>query len=245
MDVTTTRSFTESVRALRVAQKSNRGAPLYSRLVNRPSGRILAALAYRLGLSPNQVTGISACFTFAGVALVALVPPSPALAALIALLLMIGYALDSADGQLARLLGGGSPAGEWLDHVCDSAKLATIHLAVLVSLYRFADLPTELLLLVPLCYSAVDTMHFFGFILTDSLRRPSGPVLATADRGRPSVVRAVLTAPTDYGILCLVFFTLAWPEVFLVAYGIMLLGTAGYVLLALPKWYRDVSRLHG
>jgi phosphatidylglycerophosphate synthase len=245
MDVTTTRSFAESVRALRVAQKSNRGAPLYSRLVNRPLGRILAALADRLGLSPNQVTGISACFTFAGVALVALVPPSPATAALIALLLMFGYGLDSADGQLARLQGGGSPAGEWLDHVCDSAKLATIHLAVLVSLYRFADLPTELLLLVPLCYSAVDTMHFFGFILTDSLRRPSGAELATSDRARPSVVRAVLTAPTDYGILCLVFFTLAWPEVFLVAYAIMLLGTAGYVLLALPKWYRDVSRLHG
>lgn len=244
MEATTTRSFAESVRALRAAQKSNRGAPLYSRLVNRPLGRILAALAHQVGLSPNQVTGISACFTLTGVALVALVTPSPAMSAVIALLLMIGYALDSADGQLARLRGRGSPAGEWLDHVCDCAKLATIHLAVLISLYRFADLP-EILLLVPLAYSAVDMIHFFGFMLTDSLRRPSGPVLATSDRARPSVLRAVLSAPTDYGILCLVFLTLAWPQVFLVAYGIMLLGTAGYVMLALPKWYRDVSRLQG
>ena len=54
----------------------------------------------------------------------------------VSLLLILGYALDSADGQLARLLGGGTPEGEWLDHVIDSAKLATIHLAVLVSLYR-------------------------------------------------------------------------------------------------------------
>ncbi|GAA1627087.1 CDP-alcohol phosphatidyltransferase family protein [Georgenia ruanii] len=242
MDVTT-RSFTEAVRALGVAQKSNRGAPLYSRLVNRPLGRILAAAAHQVGLSPNQVTGVSACFTFTGIALVAMVPPSPAMAAVIAVLLVIGYGLDSADGQLARLLGRGSPAGEWLDHVCDSLKTATIHLAVVVSLYRFADLPTDLLLVVPLAYSALDTTLFFAFILTERLRKPSGPRLATADSSRPSVLRAMLSAPTDYGILCLVFFTLAWPHVFLVAYGVMLLGTAGYALLALPKWYRDVSRL--
>jgi CDP-diacylglycerol---serine O-phosphatidyltransferase len=243
MDVAT-RSFAESVRALRDAQKSNRGAPLYSRLVNRPVGRIFAALAERAGLTPNQVTGVSAFFTLTGIAVVALVPPSAAVSAVVALLLMTGYGLDSADGQLARLLGRGSAAGEWLDHVCDCAKVATIHLAVLVSLYRFTDLP-EVLLLVPLAFSAVDTMHFFGFIHTDSLRRPGGPALATSDAARPSLLRSVLSAPTDYGILCLVFFTLAWPPVFLSLYGTMLLGTAGYVVLALPKWYRDVSRLDG
>ena len=43
---------------LKAAQKTNYGAPLYSRLVNRPAGRRLAALAYSLHLSPNQVTGI-------------------------------------------------------------------------------------------------------------------------------------------------------------------------------------------
>ncbi|MPV36577.1 CDP-alcohol phosphatidyltransferase family protein [Georgenia subflava] len=242
MDVTT-KSFANSVRALRTAQKSNRGAPIYSRLVNRPVGRVFAALAHQVGLTPNQVTGVSAIFTFTAIVLVALVPPSPAAAATVALLLMIGYGLDAADGQLARLLGSGSPAGGWLDHVCDSAKTATIHLAVLVSMYRFADLPTDLLLLVPICYSIVDSVLFFGFILTDSLRRPSGPALAQAENARPSVLRSVLAAPTDYGILCLIFFAFAWPQVFLVPYGILMLGTAGYLLLALPRWYRDISRL--
>ena len=32
------------------------------------------------------------------------------------------------------------------------------------------------------------------------------------------------------------------PAVFLWIYGIMLLGYAGYVVLALPKWYRDLRR---
>lgn len=237
------RSFTESVRSLRGAQKSNRGAPLYSRLVNRPLGRIFAALAHRLGLSPNQVTAVSALFTFTGILLVILVPPTAAMSAVVAVLLMIGYALDSADGQLARLLDGGSPAGEWLDHVVDCAKTATIHLAVLVSLYRFADLPTDLLLLVPLSFSAFDAVWFFGFILTERLRRPEGPVLASSERARPSVLRSLLALPTDFGILCLVFFTLAWPEIFLVAYGVLMLGTGGYLVLALPKWYRDVAGL--
>ncbi|GAA4422123.1 CDP-alcohol phosphatidyltransferase family protein [Georgenia halophila] len=243
MGPTTSTTFADSVRALRAAQKSNRGAPIYSRLVNRPLGRLLAALAHQLGLTPNQVTGISAVFTFSGILLVAVVPPSPAMSAIIALLLMTGYGLDSADGQLARLLARGSPAGGWLDHVCDSAKTATIHLAVLVSLYRFAELPNDLILLVPLFYSIVDTVLFFSFILTDSLRRPSGPVLAEPTDSRPSVLRSVLVAPTDYGILCLIFLTLAWPAVFLTLYGVLMLGTAGYLFLGLPRWYRDVSRL--
>ncbi|WP_152187773.1 CDP-alcohol phosphatidyltransferase family protein [Georgenia satyanarayanai] len=241
MDVATV-SFTQSVRALRTAQKSNRGAPLYSRLVNRPLGRLLAALAHQAGLTPNQVTAVSAGFTFTGIAVVALVPPSPTMSVGVALLLVVGYALDSADGQLARLRGGGTVAGEWLDHVCDCLKVATVHLAVLVSLYRFADLP-EPWLLVPLLFAPVDTLHFFGFIHTDNLRKPSGPVLAVSERSRPSFLRSVLSLPTDYGLLCLVFVTLAWPELFLLLYGAMFLGVAGYVVLALPKWFHDVSRL--
>ncbi|QDB80171.1 CDP-alcohol phosphatidyltransferase family protein [Georgenia sp. 311] len=234
----TASSFTESVRALRSAQKSAKGAPLYSRFVNRPAGRLLAALAHQAGLSPNQVTAVSAAFTFTGVALIALAPPSPAMAAGVALLLVVGYALDSADGQLARLLGAGSVAGDWLDHVCDCLKTTTIHLAVLVSLFRFADVPQEWLLL-PLLYAPVDTLLFFAFVLTQSRRRPGDPA-PTA--GPASLARSVLSLPTDYGVLCLVLLTLAWPPAFLLLYGAMFLGTAGYTALALPTWFRRLSR---
>lgn len=236
-------SFAESVRALRSAQKSNRGAPLYSRLVNRPLGRLFAAAAFRLGLTPNQVTGISALFTFSGIATLALWRTSVPTGLVVGLLLAVGYALDSADGQLARLRGGGSQAGEWLDHVCDGAKIATIHLAVLVAFYRFGHPGSDAVLLVPLAYSAIDSLWFFAFILTDKLRKPAGPALATADTARPSLLRSLASVPTDYGLLCIVFLTFGVPSVFVVLYGLMLLGTAGHLSLALPKWYRDVKRL--
>ena len=122
----------ESIRALSAAQKSNAGAPLYSRVINRPVGRVLAAVAHRVGLTPDQVTLLSACCTYLGIVLIAVWRPSAAAAVLTSLLLMLGYALDSADGQLARLRHGGSKAGEWLDHVADAVKLSTLHGAVAI-----------------------------------------------------------------------------------------------------------------
>src|SRR5690606_41281534 len=84
---------------LRYAQKSTKGAPAYSRFVNRKAGRVLAAAAYRIGATPNQVTAVSALFTYAGIAVIALVPPAPPVGILVTALLVVGYALDAADGQ--------------------------------------------------------------------------------------------------------------------------------------------------
>ena len=110
-------TIAENIRALSRAQKSKAGAPLYSRIINRPAGRVLAAIAHRLGATPDQVTVLSALCTYSGIALIALWRPTVVSAVATALLLMFGYALDAADGQLARLRHGGSKAGEWLDHV--------------------------------------------------------------------------------------------------------------------------------
>src|SRR5206468_3735903 len=112
----------EVVIRLAGAQKSNRGAAGYSRWVNRRLGRQIAAVAYLRGLTPNQVSAISAVFTFAAIASLAVFRPDWLLAVLATVALLTGYAFDSADGQLARLRGGGSPAGEWLDHVLDALK---------------------------------------------------------------------------------------------------------------------------
>ena len=81
--------------------------------MNRPAGRCFAAAAAQFGLRPNQVTLISAVFTFTGLTLVALAEPRWWLGVVVTLLLLVGYALDAADGQLARLGGGGSKAGGW------------------------------------------------------------------------------------------------------------------------------------
>jgi len=50
--------------------------------------------------------------------------------------------------------------------------------------------------------------------------------------------------PRTYGLMCFVLMTRFAPTVFLWVYGIMLLGYAGYVALALPKW-RDSSLARG
>lgn len=233
----------DSVRALSAAQKSNAGAPLYSRIINRPVGRVLAALAHRVGLTPDQVTGLSACCTYLGIVLIAVWAPSAWAAVLTSLLLMLGYALDSADGQLARLRHGGSAAGEWLDHVADVIKLSTIHAAIAISLFRFCmdALPTAALL-VPLAFGAVQSIHFFSYILTYQLRYHGGTPLAR-DESRPGLLKSVLSVPTDYGLLCLVLALRFAPAPFLWVYGLMLAGHAAYLLVALPKWYLEMRRL--
>ncbi len=236
-------SFAGTVRRLASAQKPPaKGSPAYSRFVNRKIGRVLAAASFHLNLTPNQVTGISALFSAAAIATIALARPTPLIAVLIALALLAGYAFDSADGQLARLRGGGSPAGEWLDHVVDSIKTSALHLAVLIGWFRFWDVPPRTLL-IPLAFTLVAAVFFFVQILTDQLRRAHpAHAPAPADGSLTAVLRSLLVAPTDYGLLCLIFALYAWRTGFAVIYGLMLLGTALFMLAALPKWYREIAR---
>lgn len=235
------RSYSEALDELKSAQKTSAGAPPYTRFISRPAGRRFAAAAYQLGLTPNKVTLISAVFTFIGIALIAVVPPTPLLGVLIFAALATGYSLDSADGQLARLTKGGSTAGEWLDHVIDCIKLSTVHLAVLIAVYRHFDVPGEYLL-VPIGFQVVATVMFFTMILNDLLCR-----LRNARRSlvgeRQSAVRTALVAPMDYGFLCLAFLTFGFSQVFPVLYALLFLINAAYLTLALGKWFRDMSAI--
>jgi phosphatidylglycerophosphate synthase len=232
--------YAATLRRLAGAQKPPAaGSPAYSRFVNRRLGRYLAAAAHQLGLTPNQVTAASTVCSLAGIVALATVERSWVLAVVVASALLLGYALDSADGQLARLRGGGSPSGEWLDHVVDCAKISALHGAVLISLYRFGDLGGRTLLL-PLAYQLVNSVAFFSMTLNDQLRRgrvaPAGPV-------RPSTVRSLLVLPTDYGVLCLAFALLGNDTLFLLGYALLLVANGLYLLAALPAWYRSMTLL--
>ena len=227
-------TIAETVAQLRGVGKPSHTAPLYSRLVNRPVGRYLAAIAYRLGMTPDQVTAVSATVTFAGILLIALVRPSPVMGLVVAILLVAGYALDSSDGQLARLRGGGSLSGEWLDHMFDCAKNAAVHLAVLVSFYRFSDAPPALLLL-PAAFQLVVTVMFFGTVLTDQLRR-SRPRPGSAVPESGSLLRSVAVAPADYGLLCLAFVCFGYRPLFIGVYAFLLAGSAAYLTVGLRRW---------
>ena len=237
----TRRSLGDVVAELARAQKSSAGTPAYSRFVNRRIGRYLAAAAFLAGRTPNQVSLASGFCSLIGIVLIALVEPSLPLALVVTALLVLGYALDSADGQLARLRGGGSPLGEWLDHMIDCVKVALLHSAVLISLYRFDALSNELVLLIPLAYLCVSTVMFFGLILIDQLRRRHGGAKPNA-RG-DSVVKSLLIAPTDYGILCLVFLAFGRPSLFIVLYAAMLVANLVFLLAAFAKWYGEMAAL--
>jgi phosphatidylglycerophosphate synthase len=238
------------------AGKSNRGAPGYSRWVNRPVGRQLAIIAFRVGLSPNQVTILSGLTSLAGIAVLAIAPATVGAGFLVAFLLALAYALDSADGQVARMQGGGSRAGEWLDHVIDCVKIAALHAAVLIAWYRWFDLP-DVVLLVPIVAGIQLSTYFFSMILTDQLRaaavaeagpdpapvEPASPPAKPVDEGRPPVLASLIILPTDYGVLCLCFVLLGFHDAFVWVYSAITLAGVALLVAALGKWFRDLSRL--
>jgi phosphatidylglycerophosphate synthase len=241
--------FRDAVGRLASAQKSARGAPGgapgYSRYVNRRVGRFLAAAAYLLNLTPNQVTAVSALCSAAGIAVLATVHPTPFAGVLVTGLLLLGYALDSADGQLARLRGLSSTSGEWLDHMVDCAKISSMHLAVLIGVYRFDHLRSGLYLLVPLGFCVVTAVLFFGMTLNDQLRRvhAASTGLPNAEPPDPSRLRSLAMIFTDFGIVCAVFLLLGWRDGFLFAYAALFAAHVVFLGLASVKWFRDMRAL--
>jgi phosphatidylglycerophosphate synthase len=232
--------FAEVLRQLSTAQKPAKGASLYTVFVNRPAGRVLAAVAYRVGATPNQLTVLGALFTFPALAAVALLPPGPTMSVCVGAALAMGFALDAADGQLARGQRSGSPSGEWLDHVLDCAKIVALHLVVLVSFYRFFSLPSPAFLLAPMVFQLAAVVIFFAGILTEKLKRRA-PVEGAVPAGSTAALRSVLLLPVDYGLTCVSFLFLGSQQVFLSVYCALLLAHVLFMAAFLVKWFRELS----
>ncbi|WP_198545748.1 CDP-alcohol phosphatidyltransferase family protein [Actinacidiphila yeochonensis] len=232
--------FGEALARLREAQKAAKGVSLYSRYLNRPAGRVLAAAAYRAHLTPNQVTLVSAAFSGGAIAALAVAAPSWPLGLAVWAALAVGFAFDAADGQLARLLRRGGPAGEWLDHVVDCAKMTALHAAVLITFYRHFALPGDRWLLLPLGFQLVAVLIFFGGLLTDKLT-PKPPPGQPAPA--PSRLRAVALLPADYGVLCAVFLLLGSERAFRYAYVVFFVVHALFLAGFLTRWFRALTAL--
>lgn len=232
-------SFQDALARLSSAQKTKRGVSLYSRFLNRPFGRVLAAACYVLGFSPNQVTLLSAAVTGGGIVLLIVAPPTLLTGTAVALLLVIGFALDSADGQVARLTGRGSLAGEWLDHVVDAAKIVALHGAVL--LFVIGRYGVSGWMALPLAFQVIAVLIFFGgelqrlLLLTNQKPAPSA-----VDRPA-STVRSIALLPADYGILAVSFVLVGLPELFIGVYALLLLANTGILVLLGAKWFRALS----
>ena len=220
------------------AQKSGAGVPWYMRVVNRRLGRGLAALASPTRLTPNHLTLASFAAFLAGASLLATVRPGVVMAVGAMLLLQLGFALDSADGQLSRLRGTGSPAGEWLDHVVDSARHPMLHLAIMIGLFRFSDLP-DVALLLPLGFALVSGVRFFAQILAEQLARRD-PMA-----GPDSVPRfgTWIQAPADTGISNLVIVLWPWTFAFMAAYTVLAALNTLLLVATIVRRYRELQRL--
>ena len=217
------------------AQKSTASTPAYLRFVNRKAGGVLAAAGYALRLTPTQLTLLSSAVSFTGIAVLVLRDSSMSTGIVVSLLLLLGYALDSADGQLARVRGGGSKAGEWLDHVADIAKISSLHSAVAIAVLRYFELDSLLYLAVPVVFLVGNVTQYFGMMLRDKLL-PAAP----APPGRSSLLVAWLLQPLDHGSLALAFLVLGAHTLFLWCYALLALCTVLFAARSLTKAYRGL-----
>lgn len=223
------------------AQKPNAAVPAYLRYVNRKAGGRLACLGFAARCTPSQVSLMSAAVSLAGMLIMALAPANVLVGILVSAALALGYALDSADGQLARIRGGGTVAGEWLDHVLDIAKTIVLHGCVLITLYRHFAIDARWLL-VPLAFLLAQVTAFFATMLRDALRMQAG-----LSRRPPSVHASfrssLVLLPVDYGTLCWTFALLGWHDGFLALYTALAAIAVLFGVRALARSHRGLVAL--
>lgn len=224
------------------AQKSTAAVPAYLRYVNRRLGGYLACVAYGLGFTATQVSALSFLCSVAALAVLVIAPATVPVGIIVAVGLALGYALDSADGQLARVRGGGTRAGEWLDHVLDIAKLCLVHTSVAVTLFRHFELRHFALLLVPMTFLLAQVVGFFGKMLRDQLRARSGAP-AEPPSTHTSALSALILLPVDHGTMCWIFVLLGWHALFVTAYVLLALVSVAFAARGVARDYRNLSEI--
>lgn len=232
--------FRQTLAQLNSAQKSGVGVPAYTRWVNRRVARVFAAAAVKIGLGPNGVTAASASVSVLGMVLMVALPPSLWLGLLVALLFALGYALDSADGQVARVTGTSSPAGEWLDHVVDAMRTPAQHLTILVGFVKYPEafpLTGWQLWWLPLAFTVLVTGHFMSQILAEQLRRNK----STATPASGGTMRSFVNLHMDAGTFCWIFIFWGTGLGFILVYGLLFLANAATVLLSMRRKFITLS----
>ncbi|MFW0185212.1 CDP-alcohol phosphatidyltransferase family protein [Rothia sp. CCM 9418] len=232
--------FRETLAALESAQKPGHGVPAYTRWVNRRLARYFAAAAVKYGISPNQVTAISAFWSFTGIILIIFAPPTFGTALSISILFALGYALDSADGQVARVTGASSPAGEWLDHVVDSIRVPAVHLAVLISFIRWQDdWPVQgwSLWWIPIAFTLQTVGHFMSQILAEQLRNNR----KTAAPPAGGALRSFINLHMDAGTLCWIFIFWGWAPAFIAVYALLFCASLATTALSMKRKFQSLN----
>jgi phosphatidylglycerophosphate synthase len=132
----------------------NRGGGLFSEAISQRLGARVALFAHRRRLHPTVLTvanlGLGSLVSAVVVAAAHPVADDRVWAWPVGLLALLGwqaaYALDCADGQLARVTGQTSPAGARVDVLCDvAAQIALVAALAATAAAQVPDIPAWLL----------------------------------------------------------------------------------------------------
>lgn len=223
-------SFAESMRRLDAVQKPGAGVPAYTRWVNRRAARVLCAAAEQMGATPSAVSILSLLVTLTGLGAFLALHRTPMIAGSVAaVLLALGYALDSADGQLARLQHSSSIQGEWLDHSLDAVRMPAVHLSIAAGCLLQG---APVLAVVATAYSVVASAAFLSQNLGGLLRDR-----AQAPRAEIRPLQSWLTLPADPGVLCWSFMLWAVLPIFGAVYlALFTTNVLHFILSARRRW---------
>ena len=177
----------------------HRGGGWYSEIVSQRLGALLAVAAHRLGLPPAAVTvlglltgvGASMALVLSADATATATSAVPALATGLAAGAgwQLAYALDCADGQLARVTGRASPAGARLDILCDVA----VQISVVTAIAAVAAAHTPVMpAWVPALFAGTWMVNLVTSVLA------GGPTAASLITHRSPLITAVKLV-RDYG----------------------------------------------
>jgi phosphatidylglycerophosphate synthase len=201
----------------------NRGGGLFSEAVSQRLGARIAVFAHRRGLAPTVLTvanlGLGCLVSAAVVAAAEPVAQDRVWAWPVGLLALIGwqlaYALDCADGQLARLTGQTSPAGGRVDILCDvAAQIALVSALAATAAAQSPSIPAWLVAafagtwMVNLVTSVMQSGPTAASMVT-STSLPVRVAKLIRDYGAVITVAAVvLTVAPQWTILVVAVFTL-------------------------------------
>lgn len=156
------------------------------------------------------------------------------------MLLYFAYALDSADGQLARLLNKQSKTGEWLDHSLDAVKIPLMH-GVAIILIIENKMPGKLLIIFYLTVLSLASANFLSGILKSKLIKKHITENNYIEE-KNSTIRSILTLPLDYGIFALLFLFTYKSDWFILLYNIWGIVFIVYSVLLFAKSWRELAK---
>lgn len=180
-----------------VARRFAAASPFWSWMIFERIGGALAYCFARLGVSPAAVTLSGGAIGITGAIMLGMAS-SPGHLVGAAVLLLLSYSLDCADGQLARATGRASDRGAWLDVAVDSIVTAFVTASLTFVLLE-EDRSVRGLILGG-AYGASRTASLFTSTIVR--REKGGMKLSGPMRHLRTAFIAAIDTPFVYVVLC-------------------------------------------